>query len=379
MSALWVQTSELGEYADSPFAYDAAKAASNLLWSLSGRKYSGVTTVTERYICASRTYRYGVAKSTYSAELIGGKIFNIPSATFDYFEDMTTDGLSPAARLRLRARPVINVQAIRNRSGQIIDPSLYYLVDHSTIQSVRGAPWTPCDVEVTYSYGVEPPVFGKQAARILAIEFVKLWSGEDCALPQRVTSVSRQGVSYTILDSQDFIDDLRTGIYSIDLFLKSVNPDRARARARVFSPDVARARRYTPKPLKLGATDFDIVVRGEAGGQSSATLEWLNAEFLIDGSGWVPTATIYNYSNSKSLVLDQNAITFTELDTVLRLEVSYQEALSVLGLVDSGTIELYATRPSLGDPNATETVFIGSWNLSIAMGTSAIPVYTIGS
>jgi len=379
MSSLWIQTSELGAYADSDYAYDAAKSASNILWALSGRKYTGLTTVTERYICASRTYRYGAATTTYNAELISGKVYNIPSATFDYFEDMTTDGLSPAARLRLRGRPVHIVQEMRNRDGQIIDPSLYYLVDHSTIQSVRGAPWTPCDVEVTYSYGVEPPPMGKQAARILALEFIKLWSGEDCALPQRVTSVSRQGVSYTILDSQDFLDDMRTGIYSIDLFLKSVNPDKARSRARVFSPDVARARRYTPKAGKYAATDFDINVSSSAGGSASATLQWLNAEFLTDGSGWVPEVTIYNTSNSKSLVLNTNAVTFTELDTVMRVEVSYQEALSVLGMYDPGTFELYASRPSILVAGQTETVFIGAFNLSMNLGASAIPVYTIGS
>jgi hypothetical protein len=378
MSSLWIQTSELGEYADSPYAYDAAKAATNILWALSGRKYTGITTVTERYICAARTYRYGAARGTYDAEIINGRVYNVPSVTFDYFEDMTSDGLSPASRLRLRGRPVAFVQEVRNRHGGIIDPSLYYLVDHSTLQSTSGAPWSPCDVEVTYSYGVEPPVMGKQAARILALEFCKLWSGDDCALPQRITSISRQGVSYTILDSQDFLQEMRTGIYSIDLFLKSVNPDKARAKAKVFTPDVARARRYTPKSFKVAPTDFDVAV-GANGGQASATLDWLNAEFLNDGTGWVPELTIYNYSNSKSEVLDQNAITFTELDTVMRVEVSYAEALRVLGMVDPGTFELYASRPHPTIPGSTETVFIGSFNLYVQLGTSAIPVYTIGS
>jgi hypothetical protein len=220
---------------------------------------------------------------------------------------------------------------------------------------------------------------GKQAARILATEFIKLWSGDDCALPQRVTSVTRQGVSYTILDSQDFLDDMRTGIYSIDLFLKSVNPDKARARARVFSPDVARARRYTPKTAKYAQTDFDININSSAGGSASATLGWLNAEFLTDGSGWVPEVTIYNSSNSKSLILNTNAVTFTELDTVVRIEVSYQEALGVLGMYDPGTFELYASRPNPLIAGATETVFIGAFNLSMNLGASAIPVYTIGS
>ncbi len=50
MSNLWVGVEELDDYADSEYAYEAVKTASQLLWSLSGRKYSGTTTVTEKYI-----------------------------------------------------------------------------------------------------------------------------------------------------------------------------------------------------------------------------------------------------------------------------------------------------------------------------------------
>jgi len=48
MSNLWITPEELGDYGNYEFSYEAAKAASNLLWAMSGRKYSGVATVTER-------------------------------------------------------------------------------------------------------------------------------------------------------------------------------------------------------------------------------------------------------------------------------------------------------------------------------------------
>ena len=60
--------------------------------------------------------------------------------------------------------------------------------------------------------------------------------------PQRVTQVSRQGMSWTLLDPQDFLDKGRTGIYQVDLFLSTVNPRRRRLRSRVFSPDVPRGK-----------------------------------------------------------------------------------------------------------------------------------------
>jgi hypothetical protein len=258
VSNLWVGVEELDDYADSEYAYEAVKTASQLLWSLSGRKYSGTTTVTEKYICSSRAYRLGQSSKNYTAELVQGQIYNIPFDEFDDYAEMTTDGMSPSSRLRLRGRPVQQVHSVRDRTGQIVSPSRYYLVDHSTLQARSGVPWTPCNIEVTYSYGSPAPALGRAAARVLATEFVKLWNGDECDLPSRVTSVARQGVSYTILDNQDFIDDMRTGLYVVDLFLKSANPDKARAKAKVFSVDVPRARRMVSKPPVLPISNLDM-------------------------------------------------------------------------------------------------------------------------
>ena len=309
MTNLWITPEELGDYAESEFAYEAAKSASNLMWALSGRKYSGITTVTERYVCASRRYRYGASIRNMSAQLIGGDVYNLPTNDIDFYYDITSDGTAQSARLRLRGRPVTKIHAIRNRVGKLINPSMYYLVDHSTVQAVTGIPWTPCDVEVTYTYGVEPPTLGKMAARTLAIEFAKLWSGsDDCALPQRVTSVARQGVSYTIFDNQEFIDDLKTGLYAVDLFLKSVNPDKARAKARVFTPDIPRARRYSPKALKLGLSDLDVSVPVDGDKTIEVTLESINAGFLADEIGWTPYLVLRNYAETVSTTVTDSVV-----------------------------------------------------------------------
>lgn len=308
MSNLWITPEELGDYAETEFAYEAAKSASYLLWSLSGRKYSGVTTVTERYVCAGRTYRYGPAVGNNQAVLVDGDIENFFSDDLDFYEDMTSDGMTSTSRIRLRGRPVTKIHTVRSRVGAIIGPDKYYLVDHSTLQSVVGVPWSPCNVEVTYSYGVEPPTLGKMAARTLAIEFAKLFAGDDtCALPQRVTSISRQGVSYTLLDSQDFIDEMRTGLYAIDLFLKSVNPDKARAKARVFSTDTPRARRSTPKALKLGTSALDIVVPAGGTGSADVSLDSINGLFLLSG-GWSPEVIIRNYGETAAKTLAGAAV-----------------------------------------------------------------------
>lgn len=339
MSNLWVTVDELDEYADDEYAYDAVKVASQLLWSMSGRKFNGITTVTERYVCASRAYRLGASARNYTPELVGGDVYNIPFDEFDDYAEITTDGMSPSTRLRLRGRPVIRIHSIRDRVGRIVDPANYYLVDHSTIQAKAGTSWAPCNIEVTYSYGAPPPASGKAAARVLAKEFIKLWSGDDdCMLPQRVTSVSRQGVNYTILDNQDFVEEMRTGLYVVDLFLKSVNPDKARAKARVFSPDVPRARRMVPKPLPLGQSILDMYITGSDGGVLDVNLDYINAGFLASDDTWVPMLKIANYTGTKTKELLSGAVQLNDpIVTDVTKNVAYKQLTDGIVTISTST------------------------------------------
>jgi hypothetical protein len=362
---LWVQPEELGDYAGTEYALEAAQVASQLLWSMSGRKYTGVTTVTERYTCVLRNNRMGPSTKTNSPVLFGGDVYNIPSGDYDEYSELTADGLSPDARVRLRGRPVTKIHAIRNKTGKIINPSSYYLVDHSTIHIVAGTPWTPCNTEITYSYGTPVPVTGRMAARTLAMEFAKLWAGDDdCALPQRITSVSRQGVSYTILDQQEFIDELRTGIYVIDLFLKTVNPDNARKKAKVFTPDVPRARRYTAKPLALTVdTDFDLV------GVKGADVVWdstdkLDVSTFFSGDGYTPQVKINSYGGNKTVTLDSAYAVLDDGDETLTITFTYADVFKAIGMVDPGTWTLYATRTV---DNVEEVSEMASGNITIRM------------
>lgn len=343
----WIQPEELGDYAYTEFTEEAVRTASYLLWAMSGRKFTGETTVTERYTCTLRNNRMGPSIRTNSPVLFGGDVYNIPSGDYDEYSELTADGMSPDSRIRLRGRPVTKIHSIRNRTGSFIDPSKYYLVDHSTIHIVAGTPWTPCNTEITYSYGTPVPAVGKMAARTLAIEFIKLWTNdEECALPQRVTSVTRQGVSYTILDNQEFIEELRTGLYVIDLFLKTTNPDNARRKSKVFSPDQPRARRYSPKTAVLTAdAEFDLVLLKDAPANwDSVGIADLDFSNFFPDSGWAPLVTLRNYSGSKSVTLDSGSIVLNSGSESVSFSVSYEKASAAIGMVDPGTWTLYATK-----------------------------------
>jgi hypothetical protein len=367
-SNLWILPEEMGDYSYTEYTTEAAQVASNLLWAMSGRKYTGETIVTERYTCTLRNNRMGPSDRTNSPVLFGGDVYNIPSGDYDEYSELTSDGLSPESRIRLRGRPVTRIITIRNKNGVVLDPSSYYLVDHSTIQIKAGTPWTPCNVEITYAYGVPVPTAGKMAARKLAIEFARLWAGDEmCELPQRVTSVSRQGVSYTILDNQEFIQELRTGLYEIDLFLKVVNPDNARRKSKVFSVDTPRARKYVPKPLKLVEDgDFDLTLSTTVG-----SISWTSTDsgtdlsnFFPQNNEWTPKVVLRNYGESTSVTLDQGSITLDYEDEKLDFTIPYTKAHLALGMVDPGTWTLYAS--STVD-EVESLVELASGNLRIKM------------
>jgi hypothetical protein len=367
-SGLWISPDELGDYSNTEYAYEAASAASYLLWSMSGRKFTGPTTVTERYACVLRNNRLGPSTKTNSPVLFGGDVYNIPSGDFDEYSELVADGMSPESRIILRGRPVTKIHTIRNRLGKYIDSSQYYLVDHSTVQISAGTPWTPCNTEITYTYGAPIPLAAKMAARKLAIEFAKLWSDDPtCALPQRVTSITRQGVSYTVLDQQDFIDELKTGMYEIDLFLKTVNPDKARAKARVFSVDNARARRYTPKALYYPTGPKDIVITGGQTGTITLALADINAEFLVTETTWTPSITARSYSGLRSFQLPPSAVSVNRVAQTITITADYASCIAVLGMADPGRWDLFVSRPDLSDPSIEDVVLVTSGNLSISL------------
>ena len=242
-TGLWADVSDMGQSASSPNALDALRAASYLLWVMSGRKYSGVCVATEAYSCeggfpccggaAAAPFEYAAAE-----------------AWMQQHTGSPGWGRSPGQRvLFLRNRPVRELLSL-SVNGVEADLSLFSVYDRAFVApaslSCCDPMFDPCCAVVSYSWGTKPPVVGRLAVLELADQFVKaVECPSECKLPERITSVSRQGVSFQVFDPQDFLNEGRTGLYSVDLFLKTVNPDGAKRRARVFSPDMPQGRRVS--------------------------------------------------------------------------------------------------------------------------------------
>jgi len=347
-TGLWVTVADLGpDWETSEYAHEAVRSASYVMWALSGRKYTGTTTVTERYV------RF--------APLINTRLLQeaaIVNSRVNKSLELVEPWVSAETRIRLRGQPVTEIKTVRNVGGGVVNPDSYYLVDHSVLQFSEGALIVPADIEISYTYGSEPPVFGKMAARRVAIEFIKLWTEDsDCALPQRITSVSRQGVTYTVLDSQDFLEEMRMGIYEVDLFLKTSNPNKAQKRSKVFSPDIPRARRYTPETTLFAPSTLDIVVSKD-GGSLTVGLTTLDANFLVDEAGWVPELVLRSKGGTKSKSLPASSVNIVSPN--ITLSIPYLDAYGVLTLVNTGVWDLYATKDET-------TVHIASANVTVDM------------
>lgn len=221
MAKLWLSPSDTidptGMYTD-----EAIRTASLVLYKLTGEKYPGISSSTDAITSTSYT------NMMTTPQVVSGKMYNLPRAS-----------MGGQRELNLRQKPVLSVQSVY-ANGILLDPSQYSLRNNAYI--VRTAPnlWAlspTSEIVVTYTHGSRPPVAGKAAATRLANEIILWYHGDGrCALPERITSVARQGVSYTILEPMDFIGQGKTGIYSVDSFIAAVNPDKQRKKPAIFHP-----------------------------------------------------------------------------------------------------------------------------------------------
>lgn len=230
MPAPWITVNDTVAPLD-PIAPWAVSTASWILYHLTGKKYEGLQTITEFY--SQDSYLF----NQYGAKVIDGQMYNLPVKS-------SSEGL---INLRLRNSPVISVTSVKLR-GQLIPTTDYQLRNNAYLVRKNKTPWIldPInELEITYTYGNPPPIAGKMAAIRLANEFI--WNeldDERCSLPERISSsVSRQGVDYTILDPMEFLDKGKLGIPTIDFFIATANPSRAKRKPRIVSPDTPRGER----------------------------------------------------------------------------------------------------------------------------------------
>lgn len=229
MAGLWISAQDTMD-PNGPFTHSAIRTASWILYKLTAEKYPGTYESTEMY---------GLDQSGFLQYMpidVNGQITNM-LATHRHLADMTN------MRIHLRNTPVLSVTSVSTYSyttGITTPFTDFELRNNSFLVRTDGLKWLTLpqeELQITYKHGTPPPSAGRRAATRLANELIMAETGNDmCALPDRVTSITRQGVSYTVLDPQTYINQGKTGIYEIDMFITAANPTRAFKRPKIWVP-----------------------------------------------------------------------------------------------------------------------------------------------
>lgn len=227
---------------------DAIEAASGVLFMLSARQFPGVCAETVRPCARSRS------KGLMPDRGYGGYWSSSLGSCSCNREDRC--GCSSRAMIELPSQPVIDITEVKV-DGVVLGAAFYRVDEWKWLVRLPDAdgtnPGWPCcqrldlaDTEdetwsVTYTFGRTPPQAGLEAAKELACQLALACQPEtvgECNLPQRVQSITRQGVSYVLLDPMAFLDKGKTGLYRVDLFLAAYNPRGIAATGGVYSPDI---------------------------------------------------------------------------------------------------------------------------------------------
>lgn len=160
--------------------------------------------------------------------------------------------------------PVVGIDEVLI-DGAIVPASAYWVSNKRMLNRVDGGDWPflqdlsvepdqPNTWQVTYQKGIEVPVGGQIAAGVLAVELAKSSIDDrSCRLPKRVSTITREGVSMTVLDpfsqskgmsrsSMEVPKPVAVGIWEIDSWIAGIMVPRSTASVR--SPDHAGTTRW---------------------------------------------------------------------------------------------------------------------------------------
>ena len=228
---------------------DAIQSASEILYALSGRQYAGLCQETLRPCAGPSTLPRNWPYPWYPTRYNGQWVNIGCGCHIDY-----SCACGGVPQVDLGRDDVTQIFSV-NIDGTTLSAANYRLDEGRVLVRTDGSQWPCCqdlakDIGETgtwyieLEYGRQPPQAGIAAATKLALELVKGCVGDStCELPSRVTTVAREGVTFSILDPQDFLTEGRTGLYEVDLFLAAVNPNGLARRAYAWSPGMAKQRR----------------------------------------------------------------------------------------------------------------------------------------
>ena len=184
-----------------------------LMWQLSGQRFHGARCLVEDY-----DVRRG---NGCMIDLRGWPVDEVRSVSFVDICDTTISATGSGTEATGWCRERDSVRLCCGSSSFRVGLDPWYF-NGSVGSYVCGCTGNNT-VRVQYSVRNNLPGGTERVARRLAAEYVKLLCGKPCSLPERITTVTRQGATWTVLDPQDFLSRGLIGFAPVDQWLSAVN------------------------------------------------------------------------------------------------------------------------------------------------------------
>lgn len=233
----------------------AIRAATEILYEVSGRLYSGE--------CGPVTVRPCNQGCGCWGPWAYGLDFTWDRTRSRWACETHVCGCSPTSEVVLAGVPIRSIEEVLI-DGAALDPDEYVLREPNALVRLRDATepnrrltWPGCQImdlpeteegtfAVTYTYGADPPQAGRTAAAALACEIWRACptgSGE-CSLPENVSQVVREGITMEVVPfAAAALRTGTTGIAAIDSFVGLFSDDGG-GRSSVWSPDLDYPQRF---------------------------------------------------------------------------------------------------------------------------------------
>lgn len=251
---------EWGSY-DTELQTAAAEYGALMIWAATGRRF-GLCTKTVRPCGGGCCDGGGLGGGYYWSEGTWMPyIFNGVWRNCYCGSGNACNTCRPACQVWLEP-PVASIVEVYFSGDGVIDPATYRVDDYQWLvrqgPAVTGSGATDCwpifnnfnfpvsgayapmdnsTWQVTYQQGIPMPTVLSRAAGELACEYAKMCLGQACRLPQRATSISRQGVTVSLVDVDQLLENGLTGVVSVDNIIRAFNPHRLTSRMKISTPD----------------------------------------------------------------------------------------------------------------------------------------------
>lgn len=234
----------------------AATLAIHVMWAATGRRYGPceVTVLPCNPVPLAPLYQTFPVIDPFGYGLNGsGGGFRPVLEDGQWSNRVCGSGCRCRARCEVELPGPVNTIIEVTVDGEVVDASAYQVHDRRLLVRTDGDCWPTCQIygteipgfTATYTRGDPIPDPVQAAVEILACEFAKACAGGACKLPQRLASLSRQGVDLTVLDVPSEGGRIRTGLTFVDDIIAADNPYGLAAAGEVFSPDLPSARTVT--------------------------------------------------------------------------------------------------------------------------------------